>query len=306
MTEIYRNSADQKVEIQLPSGVPGAVANLFLNGVAWPNGSNLPATLSSGKFSITLPFAITRKDGEIRVDWVFSIGGQNETISSYVYVVTPVLTLEELKAVVAQKSGETTTAAYETRLKSLEVAVRFSIQAFTGQTFGLYDRAISIKGSGTTSLGLPLPIVTLTSVNGTLAVENGVTLYEITPGGWSIYVPRVEYLEIKEAPPEEYTTGVGGVIYVPNFRKSGFKTGYSYLVEGEWGYTSVPPEIKEAAGILVRDYAGNDQVYRDRYLEAIKASDWNLTFNEGAFRGTGNARADAILSRYVQSGWLII
>jgi len=86
-----------------------------------------------------------------------------------------------------------------------------------------------------------------------------------------------------------------------------FKEGVIYPISGVWGYEAVPESVKEAARLLVNDYACADSQYRDRYLTSMTAADWRIQFNSGAFVRTGNVRADQLLSEYVTTrGWGVI
>ncbi len=84
------------------------------------------------------------------------------------------------------------------------------------------------------------------------------------------------------------------------------KNDYPFEITGDWGYKSVPAPVKEAARLLVNDYACSEQLYRDRYLESIKAADWRLQFSSRAWEYTGNVRADQLLSEYVILDWAVI
>ena len=70
-----------------------------------------------------------------------------------------------------------------------------------------------------------------------------------------------------------------------------------------------PPadQVKEAAKLLVNDYACAEQTYRDRYLTSMTAADWRIQFHSGAFLKTGNVRADQLLRDFVlKGGWAVI
>jgi hypothetical protein len=101
---------------------------------------------------------------------------------------------------------------------------------------------------------------------------------------------------------------VGGVIHNPNNVKvEQFANNRDYLVEGHWGWEAVPDAVKEAAKLLVNDYACADAQYRDRYLVSMTAADWRIQFYSGAYLRTGNVRADQLLSDYVVTrGWGVI
>lgn len=100
----------------------------------------------------------------------------------------------------------------------------------------------------------------------------------------------------------------GGVTVAPaaSGRSTPWKNDYPFEITGDWGYKTVPANVKEAAKLLVNDYACMESAYRDRYLKSIRAADWRLEFSSQAWSSTGNARADLLLDEYVLLDWAVV
>lgn len=151
-------------------------------------------------------------------------------------------------------------------------------------------------------MSLPSKLISLTDVNGDL----GSTHYDVVGDGWYLMffpwgVPPVkaDYYGLH--------MHTGGVIHNPNHVKMGQFEKRIFDINGVWGYEEVPQRVKEAAKLLVNDYACGDAAYRDRYLTSMTAADWRIQFHSGAFAKTGNVRADQLLSDFVlQRGWAVI
>lgn len=255
---------------------------------------------TSAYFERSLPYLQT--EGELTVTWTFSIPGSGSFTENQVYqVVTPILQRHEIKAIYEDATDE--------QADELEKAVRNIIQSYCGQSFGLQIKTVTIGGSGMTHLALPERLLELTNVDG---YRFGGGLY-IAANGWYLssvdpkpFVPpiRADYDEVNS------NSHLEKPIRVPNYmRNSGniFYYNQPYQITGTWGWRYVPAEVREAAKLLVNDYACGDNLYRDRFLTSMTAADWRIQFHDGAFEGTGNVRADQLLNGYVLSrGWAVI
>jgi len=245
------------------------------------------------RWFVNIGMAHTQSDGILLVEWAFEIDGQPVAKQDYFEVITPYLTISEVKAVVPNISTEDA--------QSIEASVRHIINAHTGQEFGLFVGAKTVRGTGTRALQLPVRLLTLDSVdnvNGYFTVsDDGWTLRGLP---WGVPPVKADYYGLH--------MHVGGVIHNPNMVKiSDWSDGWEYSVSGRWGWEYVPAPVKEAAKLLVADYVDPDSEYRDRYLTSMTAADWRIQFHSGAFAKTGNVRADQLLNQYVlKSGWAVV
>lgn len=273
-----------------------------LTAAVYRNGSKImesaPITSEGGRFELNLTYRETQFDGELVIVWT----GLDEIFPfqryQYVEVASPIVPISRLRTLFASTNYQ------DAELAELENNVRLVIQAHTGQKFGFEVGTKSVTGTGEKKISLPQRLNKLYSVTG-----GPLTYFTVSADGWSLYLGYKNYMGIKEMPPEDYidnVTVVSGVIHVPDTYWKKFSRGTTYAIEGEWGYPTVPADVQEAALLLANDFGTGENLYRDRYLEAIKSGDWNLTFSEGAFRGTGNARADGLLEKYRRQGMVII
>jgi hypothetical protein len=160
------------------------------------------------------------------------------------------------------------------------------------------------KGNGSGVLALPRRLLSIDTFNGLAANPSYFSIgnegYTLRYFPWGVPPVKADYHGLHQH--------VGGVIHNPNHVKwQKFAEGYLYEIGGHWGFESVPDQVKEAAKLLVNDYACADAQYRDRYLVSMTAADWRIQFNSGAYLRTGNARADHLLSDFVRTrGWGVI
>jgi hypothetical protein len=258
----------------------------------------------AGVYTLDVPWTLTEYDVALTITW--SDGGTFSRTQN-LDVVTPILSLAQLKAVFVD-SGEVPTDA---ELFDLEQAVRAQVETFTRQSFGYSVGTQQYVGNGGKSLALKQRLVRLDSFDG--GWFQSTTDVPVPPGvgvsfdGYSLTLDPNQFLTVKESPPIEFMNYVtNGVIQVPDWYIKAFNTGATFTISGVWGWSEVPYEVQEAAKLLVNDYASLDVSYRDRYLDSVKIQQDTWLYNPGAYRGTGNARADMLLGKYRRSGMVII
>lgn len=277
---------------------------------------DVPPTGVDDRYYVTLTMADTQNDGPISVLWNFSIDGVPVNKTDHFEVVTPYLTISEVKSVWP--------SATDDQAREVEAAVRHVINAHTGQSFGLSNRTIVVEGHGEDALRLPQRLIELTGL-GTLtatldpraAIISGNGFYlkkawaqelSTTEGdsfywnGWGINDGLEPWEPGYEKPSHGYVISAPGNSVNP----TPWRNDYPFRITGRWGYEYVPEPVKQAAKLLVNDYACTEALYRDRYLESIKAADWRLQFSSRAWQYTGNVRADQLLAQYVLLDWAII
>jgi len=249
-------------------------------------------------YELELTYVQTQFDGRLDIEWVGGTWDNPFKRTTSVEVITPLVSLSDLKTVfqdVHIADGE---------LKDLEEQVRIFIETYTQQDFGYEIGTCSVVGNGEKKIALPKRLMRVHRIKG-----GPVGYFNTSNDGWYLYVGNKNYFTIKEMPPEDYIDNVqlvSGVIVVPDSYWKKFRSGTTYEIEGEWGYYSVPDDIRQAALLLAKDYGSGETIYRDRYLESMKSGDWNLMYSAGAFRGTGNKRADDLLEPYRRQGMVII
>lgn len=360
MSEIHVRT-NQNVYLDLYGGTADALPTVSVtnaNGVTRSLNpvQDAPVGDISDRYHVVLNMADTQTETELEVRWDFTMDGVPVTKSDYFEVVTPYLSIAEVKRIAPEFSDEDAA--------EVEASVRHVINAHTGQSFGFQrGRTYTVEGHGESALRLPQRLVGITGVN-TLTSGLDVRSFIITSGGWylkkgwanatprtapsdsnfwaegadntvfnnTIYADSDDsvnpgYEEIPVRPhgsvqvlsdptitpvatrrASESPYHEGGITVAPGAsgKATEWKQDYPFEITGDWGYKTVPAPVKEAARLLVNDYACSESAYRDRYLESIKAADWRLQFSSRAWESTGNARADMLLSEFVMLDWAVI
>lgn len=238
-------------------------------------------------------------EGVVRVFWSFRTntfsGNEIVTVTDTYDVVTRILSDVEIR--------EVHPAATKDEIIRIERATRHIINAHTGQRFGRSVGDRKVRGTGSKSLFLPERLLSLESVNGVSASSRYVVDadgYVLRHYPWGVPPVKADF--------DGLHMHVGGVIHNPNsVNMAEWKKSQYFTIGGIWGWEQVPQQVKEAAKLLVNDYACADIAYRDRYLASMTAADWRIQFHAGAFTNTGNVRADQLLSDYViRKGWAVL
>jgi hypothetical protein len=279
-----------------------------------------PVSNGDGTYSYTLavPYSAAQYDGKLNVVW--SNGG-SFTRTQPVNVVTPIVSLARLKTIYDDGSNPGAGDLYD-----LENTIRVIIESFCGQGFGYSVGSKTYTGNGSGKIALKQRLFNFqgilgvyggyesdfvsptgqTNLNGELNLDRA----SVAGDGWSVLMNWPQYLTVRESPPIELLNiapSQDGTIRVPNRFYNNRDFGTSYTIYGEWGYDAVPDEVQEAAMLIANDYVTGDSGYRDRYLQILKIQQDSFTYHSNAFTGTGNARADQLLTEYRrQMGMTII
>lgn len=288
--ELFRGTAP-KVKFDLPT-TNTTVTNVTFAMDGVDKGTLQFGAPVEGSVEVQLPYL--QYDGELAINWTFLIEYDTYTERVYYDVVTPILSRAEIADIYDPE------VLTDKEYLKIEAATRHIINAHCGQTFGKYIGTWTVRGDASNSLALPARLLQVENVNGILPAE-----YSIDGGGFNLRHYIYSDVNIKA------DVGVqqrAGVIFDPYaISRAKFEKDQTYSVYGIWGYNSVPQTVKEAAKLLVNDYACADAAYRDRYLTSMTAADWRIQFNAGAFINTGNVRADQLLEPYVlRRGWAVL
>jgi hypothetical protein len=284
MGEIYRDSMDKGVTLDIAGITP---ASATFNRV----GLSIPAAIVNGGAKV--PYAITRLDGGFTVDWAYSVDGVAYTRTDEHKVITPYFTKPSLVSWDSEFAMLPDEKVYR-----LESIIRAVIQHITGQTFGYEYSTVRVQGSGGSKISLPKRLVKaepgLRDRYGTLAE----TPLAIHNDGWTVSAS----LEPTWVDQLTSTNPIGN----PFTSRGYFKETEYYEISGYFGYTSVPQDVGLAALILAEDYGCDESLWRDRYVDNIRASDWRLEFHGKAFIGTGNVKVDQLLQKYTLNRMVVL
>lgn len=306
--DVYGGTADA-LPTAVFTAVDGTVRSLIVVKEATP-----PAGVAE-RYSAILTMADTKSDGPVKVVWNFTMSSVPVDKTDHYEVVTPYLSLEELREILPDASDSEIIAA--------EAAARHIINAHCGQSFGLSTKSILVEGHGDSALRLPERLIEITGLgtltatldpNATIIVSDGWYLKK----GWANALSTIESdsaywngwdVDNNAAPgePGYEKPNHGPIIHAPGVSGTPtvWRDDYPFRITGRWGWEYVPEPVREAARLLVSDYSCYEASYRDKYLESIKAADWRLQFSSRAWDFTGNVRADQLLSQYVLLNWAI-
>jgi hypothetical protein len=288
MAEIYRGTTGKAASLDIEGAVVTAVK--FVK-----NGTDIPAT-PAAENTVLIPYAVTHANGDFSVHWTFTIEGNTYNRVDEYSVVTPYASLDDVRDALGNSSESVFSDADIIRA---ERRIRGVIDSFTGQSFGLYEGTRTVIGAGDTQLKLTERLVSINSLGGAYVVPDP-SYYAVRGGGYYIgaVAPYASdgdmvFTSVIRSPDSMYHNNI-------------FRENVAYTINGTWGWESVPTAVQEAAVILIEDYLDPDSEYRERYLNTVRAADWNLVFHDEAFRGTGNAKADNLLKPYIRWSMTVV
>lgn len=285
MAEIYRDDTTKSVAL----GVTGATVTavkFIKNGVV---------TNAAAAPTAPIPYSVVHLDGEFQVEWTFTVAGSPYTRTETHNVVTPFFTAATLVASDADFS-----TLSDAQVIKLERMIRQVIEAYCGQKFGYREGTIDLWGNGSAVMNSPYRIISTIGVNG---FADGVT-YNTRQinDGYSLLRGNPEYEYDSEE--DMITDTVIGSHLIAETR--GFKRGTRYVLEGTFGWPSVPQEVVDAALQLAQWYGCDESTWRERYIDSMRSADWRVDFNSQTFAGTGSVIADQLLAQYVVNGMVVL
>ena len=274
--EVYRNS-ETVVHVPVPIATANYTYEVSSPGVeATPESKTAAVDVERKTIDVTIPFEHTLYDGTVTVDITIQrtdgLGG-TYTFTEYVDVVTPLFTWHDLDGTYPAD-----------KVPELERLVRHVVEAFTGQHFGKTIKTKSITTN--TVQNFDVPLIELRGVSDRYATHSTT----LTP-------PKMSY----EIADEGHTLSIDWDSYHVKTDSMWIldkKANSCVLMEGVFGYDRVPADVKEAALLIAGVWGCEQAVWRDRFIETMRSSDWSVTYNDGAFVSTGSATADQLLAKY--------
>lgn len=297
MIEVYVGTSES-VELRIHAGgtrvnsVSAVIGTLYADGVEL---SQAPASVvepaASGEtheyYTYPVELAATATERKLKLVWSYEpTVGVAATRTDFISVVQPYVQVEQAQQEFPLLKGRT----YE-QLRHIERVVRYTINAFCGQSFGLESgKTYYVRGSGSSSLWLPRRLVTLAGVVGTHGPMT--TMLRVSHDNWSVgfLQPNAGYRDVKADI---------GLVSHPHYR---FETDSEYACTGDWGWEYVPGEIQQAASLLMGRHEEPEQNWRSYNTSVVRANDWRMEFNKNSTQTTGSAEADLMLQDYKAPG----
>jgi hypothetical protein len=140
--------------------------------------------------------------------------------------------------------------------------------------------------------------------------ENNVLVYDIedTETTWpytyiispdNSAIMRVEsgiYNRAEQRPPT-MPVGVGDLGFF-GYGGVAFPSGSDYIFVLDVGYKAVPPDVEQAATMLIEDLKCNRNEYYNRFITQYSTDQFDIKFSAAYLEGTGNNIVDKILNGY--------
>lgn len=283
MGEINRDSVNTTVTFEIASVTPSSA-------VIRRGDTEYVAGLSGS--TAYVPYDITRLDGKFEIEWTYYIDG-----STY----TKVDTHEVVSRLFDRQSLESWDSDFkmldDAAINRLEKIIRGVIERVTGQKFIYEYDTVVVRGSGGSVQSLPKRLVKADSFNDRTGDLLDNFIYP-TNDGWSLIT--------NDAPRWVDNFYSSNPIENP-WRKTGyFRDDTDYAISGYFGYPSIPTDITTAALILAEDYGCDESLWRDRYVDNIRAADWRFQFDKRVWNATGNVKADQLLEKYTLGRMVIL
>jgi hypothetical protein len=203
-----------------------------------------------------------------------------------------------------------TTASEIAEYKRLEIIARSIIDAYlgndsaTGEGFYNHKLILQTVGQGTDYIPVwhnPKKILK--------AYENNVLVYDvetpetnkytyvITPDNSAIMRLESGVYNRLEQNPVKLPVGTGDLGFYGRVAVA-FPAGVDYTFVLDVGYKAVPPDVEQAAIMLIKDLKNNANDYYRRFVTQYSTDQFDIKFAPEFLRGTGNLIVDKILDNY--------
>jgi hypothetical protein len=251
-----------------------------------------------------IPLSETTVQDEFYVVWEVTVGVESVERQDHVTVVTPYITPDEAAVRFGWDLEDPLSPTYRDydEIVVAEKISRFSIDRFTGKSFGVTRKTRDAYGQQTDSLVLGEEILVFEKL-----YENGELVLDISDPELK-WLGNVEITETGSALRlvfPGYNIAESETKYVGS-ETGAFRLGYRYTTEGVFGFANVPEKVSESCLMLINDYLCKDSIWREKYLNDIELRDWKYKFEPQAYRGTGNLLVDQMLGDYVSVNMVVI
>lgn len=275
----YEASLSLDSDADVVSGVYQVFASLIFEWGDIVVDEELATRDSAGEYSYNFSSDNLNSYGKYKIVWKYKEGGTFYDITQYLNVYTPYITESEFFD--SYPEFET---GYSEKFDGYERRIRSYIDTVCGQNFqSITGKKLTYEGTDGETLFLGIRCNQLNEVLEKPDIDI-TSEVEITVES-KMHIRRLEQL-IPVATQER--------IYVkPRFSEDVF-----YIIDGNWGWDSVPPNITEAASLLIADLMSGDNAQMRRGISQLKMDQYSVTYSDGAMTGTGNIEADVLLMDY--------
>jgi hypothetical protein len=215
-----------------------------------------------------------QSSGVHKIHWRYVRGGDTYTKDDYINIYQPYLT-EEYFFDIYPELEDVLTIDFE----PVENKVRQLIDTHCGQQFDWYPtKRLTLDGSGTRSLYLPLRLNALTSVTNIFNDIGGSTTEDVSDYVQLSYESKF-FIQMKST-------------------SNKFSQFSQFRILGDWGWPYVPQHITDAAALIMADLLNDDSIYRQHGVSEVYMDTHRMRFDSAIFGSTGNLDADVLLMDY--------
>jgi hypothetical protein len=205
--------------------------------------------------------------------------------------------------------GETASEIAE--YKRLEIIARSIIDAYLGNDSatgeGFYNHKLIVQTVGQGNDYIPIwhnpKKILKVYENNVLVFDSEDTeteweyRYAISPDNSAIMRVETEAYNRLEYTPMPLPVATGDLGFLGKIAKA-FPRGYDYTFVLDVGYKAVPPDVEQAAIMLIRDMQDGNNDYYKRFISQYSTDQFNIKFAPEFLKGTGNLIVDRILDGY--------
>lgn len=234
---------------------------------------------SAGEYSYNFTATDLNSYGKHKVVWTYTEGGDDFTSTQFLNVYAPYIT--EVEFFDAYPEFED---SFSDKFDAMERRIRGYIDTVCGQNFQyIDDKTLTYEGTDNENLFLGARCLALNSV--TQKPDVVITTEVEIAVESKMYIRRLEQL-IPVATQERI------------FVKPKFTEGTFYIVKADWGWSSVPVNVTEAAALLLADLMAGTNTQVRQGISQLKMDQYSVTYADSAMVGTGNIEADVLLMDY--------
>lgn len=278
--EIYRHNITD-VRVAAPS--PTAQYSAKVTSAAAESEPTVQLSPDGTEILVPVDFKHTKYCGTVTVTITMTLDGEDHEFSQRFEVVEPLFRARDFSDQELLQIDSTIEKA-KNKLIELEVLIRHVIEAYTGKSFGPrhgFEQAIT-KDQRTYKLDVP--IIEFKGISDrylTHSTTLGLPKFRDDRMGFTFYDVKTD-------------------VYFLHQKKRD-----CVLVEGVFGYPSVPADVKQAAMLLVGLWLCDQTLWRNRWLQAVNTTTMSVRFFPSS-HSTGDMQADALLAKYRDNRWYAI
>lgn len=304
MIEYLRTDYDDlQISFTAASGITGVTFEVYDLDTDEFVQSGTTSSAASLVFNGTLTSDSVQYDRNVKIEWISSTASGASSTYEIASIVRPFATATRIRALADIDSSVT-----DASLKKQEKKARLTIQALTGIDFLKKYKSVVTYGNNSDVLTLTEPVIRIDKV-----YEDDILIYD------SISSPSVNNFDygIEPAVSKYRIKAVNqnseierGLLESPDFSilpyDGIFKKDVQYRIVGIFGYGYVPPEIEQAAALLVEDYLCDDSSIRNKNIAKLSNDSYNLSYASNFAEGSGNILVDNLLSKFNQIRYRVI